>query len=74
MSRESIETLIERWMEDDAFRVAVRKDPEEAIRATGLELTKDEWGAVRNFDWSLSDEELSARANMEACATMADGC
>jgi len=74
MSRQSIESLIERWMEDNSFRAAIRKDPESAIRGTGLELTPDEWSAVRNFDWTLSDEELSARANMEACATMADGC
>jgi len=66
MSRESIEALVEKWTEDTSFRAAIRKDPEAAIRATGLELTPDEWVAVRNFDWTLSDEELTARANMDA--------
>jgi len=66
MSRESIEVLVEKWMEDPEFRAAVRKDPEGTVRSTGVELTADEWSAVRNFDWSLSDEELTARANMDS--------
>ena len=70
MGREALEQLIERWMEDDAFRTAIRKDPEGTIRATGLELTAEEWQAVRNLDWSLTDEELSTRAS-KAC--VADG-
>ena len=65
MSRESIEALVERWMEDPSFRAAVRKDPEGTVRGTGLELSTEEWAAVRNFDWSLSDEELTARAKMD---------
>jgi hypothetical protein len=68
MSRESLEMLVEKWTDDTTFRSAVRKDPEGAIRATGLELSADEWAAVRNFDWSVSDEELTTRANMESCA------
>ena len=72
MSRQSIEALVEKWMEDTSFRSAIRKDPEAAIRATGLELTTDEWAAVRNIDWSLSDEELTARSS--AAGSVADGC
>ena len=68
MSRDSIEALVERWMEDTSFRTAVRADPETAIKATGLELNSDEWAAIRNFDWNVSDEELTTRANMSGCA------
>jgi hypothetical protein len=63
MSREAIEELIDRWMDDPAFRAAVREDPEGALRGTGLELDADEWAAVRGIDWNLSDEELSSRAS-----------
>jgi predicted ribosomally synthesized peptide with nif11-like leader len=63
MSREAIEELIDRWMNDPAFRAAVREDPEGAVRDTGLELTADELAAVQGVDWSLSDEELSSRAS-----------
>jgi len=67
MSRESIEALVERWMEDTSFRAAVRANPEAAIRSTGMDLSQEEWAAVRNFDWSASDEELTTRANMDGC-------
>jgi predicted ribosomally synthesized peptide with nif11-like leader len=73
MSREAIETLVEKWMEDTSFRSAVRQDAAAAIRATGLELTTEEWAAVQNIDWSLSDEELSARRSATNCGS-ADGC
>ena len=63
MSREAIEELIDRWLDDPAFRAAVRQDPEGAVRATGLELDADEWAALQAVDWSLSDEELAARAS-----------
>lgn len=63
MSREAIEELIDRWMDDANFRASVRRDPEGVVRATGLELDVDEWAAIRKIDWSLSDEELSSRAN-----------
>ena len=63
MSREAIDELVGRWMEDPAFRAAVRKDPQGAVRATGLELTAEEWAAVSGLDWSLTDEELSTRVS-----------
>jgi hypothetical protein len=70
MSREAFEELVDRWMDDPAFRAAVRQDPEGAVRATGVELDEDEWAAVRAVDWSLSDDELAARASKAACAGM----
>lgn len=70
MSGEAIKQLIERWTNDEAFRNEVRKDPEAAVRATGLELTEEEWAGVRAVDWSLSDEELQARVNK----TVDPGC
>ena len=63
MSREAIEQLIDRWIDDLTFRDAVRQDPEAAIRSTGAEPREDEWLAVRAIDWNLSDEELTSRAS-----------
>jgi hypothetical protein len=71
MSRETIEELVDRWLDDPAFRAAVRQDPDAAIRATGLTLDADEWAAIRAIDWSLSDEELSTRASKSG--SVADG-
>jgi len=69
MKRELVEGLVERWTADADFRAAVRKDPEGAIRAAGLELSDAEWAAVRNFDWSVSDEELLARVSKTSGTT-----
>ncbi len=63
MSREALNQVLERWMNDEAFRAQVRQDPKAAIRGAGVELTDEEWAAVKNVDWSLSDEELHARAS-----------
>ena len=69
MSREVLEALLERWMDDAAFRTALRQDPEAALHGTGLELDENEWAAFRALDWSLSDEELSSRVSkIWACA------
>lgn len=63
MSQQAIEILFDRWMNDPTFRVAIRQDPEEAVRRTGVELTQEEWAALHAIDWSLSDEQLQARVN-----------
>lgn len=67
MSREAVKTLMDKWMNDPAFRDELRKDPEAAVRRTGVELEPDEWAAVRVIDWNTSDEELASRANKLVC-------
>lgn len=71
MSREAVEQLLDRWMDDPAFRAAVRENPEVAVRSTDLELDEEEWAALRAVDWSLSDEELTTRASK--AGSVADG-
>ncbi|HMS40829.1 MAG TPA: Os1348 family NHLP clan protein [Pyrinomonadaceae bacterium] len=63
MSRQAVETLMDKWMNDTNFRDEMRNDAESAIRGTNLELSTDEWEAVKNIEWSASDEELMSRAN-----------
>ena len=63
MSRESVEKLMDRWASDTTFRAEVRKDPEGAVKKIGADLTPEEWAALRQVDWALSDDELKARAN-----------
>lgn len=58
MSREAVESLIDRWINDPVFREELRKDPEGAIRSTGVELDEEEWAALRRIDWGLTDEDL----------------
>jgi Spy/CpxP family protein refolding chaperone len=44
-----------------AFRELMRKDPNGAVMTTGLELTEDEWAAIRKIDWKQSDAVLQQR-------------
>lgn len=63
MSRAAVETLLDRWMNEPAFRAELRRDPEGVVRRSGAALDEDEWAALRKIDWSLPDEELRARAS-----------
>lgn len=63
MSRQSVETLMDKWMDDTEFREQFRRDPEKKIRAGGYELDKTEWQAIKTMDWSASDEELMSRVS-----------
>ena len=63
MSRESVQTLMDRWINEPAFRTAMRNDPEATTRGSGVELDADEWAALRSIDWKLPDTELQARMN-----------
>ena len=61
MSRQVVETLLDKWTNDPTFRVAMRKDPEATVRTMNVELDQDEWSALRAMDWNLPDEELRTR-------------
>jgi hypothetical protein len=63
MSREAVEYVLDRWINDAAFREAVRADPEAAIRRAGIELEPAEWEAVRNATHLPGDHRLDAREN-----------
>lgn len=61
MSYENVGKIVDRWMEDAAFRQNLRKDPEGAIRQCRITLTKEEMTMLKTVDWKLSDEELKSR-------------
>lgn len=63
MSREAVETLMDRWVNEPAFRAALRSDPEAAIRRIGIELDEEEMTAFGKIDWGLPEEELQARVS-----------
>lgn len=63
MSRQALETLMDRWVNEPGFRDQLRADPEATVRQTGVSLSQDEWAALRSVDWSLPDEQLQVRAN-----------
>jgi hypothetical protein len=61
MRNDVVQKLVDRWEKDAAFRELMRKDPNGAVTTTGLELTEDEWAAIRKINWKQSDAELQQR-------------
>ena len=61
MSRQAVESLLDKWTGDPEFRAAMRQDAEASVRTLGVELDQDEWSALRAVDWNLPDEELRTR-------------
>ena len=58
--------VIERWANDEQFRDDFRADPEAALRDSGIELTDEEWEAVRTTDTSaMDDAQLQERIAKE---------
>jgi hypothetical protein len=66
MSQEGVAALVDRWMEDEAFREALRTDAAAAIGAGPFDLTAEERDALAAQDWTLSDEELKQRVSRAA--------
>ncbi len=65
MSREAVEILVDRWMNEPEFRAEMRQDPQGTVKRTGAALDDDEWAALSNIDWNASDEELQSRVSKQ---------
>lgn len=61
MSRQELEALMDRWITDPEFRDAFGRDPEAAVRDSGLSLEPDEMAALRAMDDEPPDQELQPR-------------
>ena len=58
MDKQHGQTLLDRWVEDEAFRTKMRSDPIGAASSSGIELSDEDNEFLRSVDWTLSDEEL----------------
>ena len=63
MSQAQIETIIERWMNDAAFRERMRAAPKATVAEEGYELSDEELQALDRLDLSGRDEDLVRQAN-----------
>jgi len=63
MSRESVELLIDRWINEPAFREEFQRDPEGTVARSGLSLTEQEWEDLRRMEASVAGEALQARVS-----------
>jgi hypothetical protein len=60
---DNIEPLIDRWIKDEEFRIALERNPEVAVREAGISLSPEQQEALTAVDWSQSDGELTARVS-----------
>ncbi len=61
MNQETLEMLMDKWMNEPTFREKMRTDPHNVISETGVSLTQEDLNELEQMDWSLSDEELQTR-------------
>jgi len=62
MSRDAVADLVERYLNDEAFRLAFARDPEAAVLAAGFDLDSDELAALHTTV-SAHDEPLKPRVS-----------
>lgn len=60
MNQETVEMLIDKWMNDVSFRDEMRVNPHAVLEQSGITLSEEDRETLENVDWSLSDEELLA--------------
>jgi len=62
MTDQDVEKLMDRWAVDAAFRTALRRDPETAVREAGFTLTREERSVLASINWWLPVEEICGKA------------
>jgi hypothetical protein len=63
MSHDAVADLVERYLNDAAFRTAFAQDPETAVVAAGFELDADELAALHSTVSSHDDQPLKPRVS-----------
>lgn len=66
MSYQNMGSLVDKWLNDTNFRNDLRKNPEEAVRKVGVQLSPEEWKTFKSVNWSLPDAELKAQISKGA--------
>ena len=61
MEQAKLKQLMDRWQRDEAFRTAVRTDPQRAIADAGIDLDPAEAAALAGVDWKQDDQQLERR-------------
>jgi hypothetical protein len=61
MSREAVEELLDRYINDPLFRARMKANPHRALDESGLDLTPEERKSLESVDWTLPDTQLQER-------------
>ena len=63
MERKGVDQLIQKYLNEPAFRTKMEKDFEGAIKSSGISLSHEELEAVRNQILATTDEALKPRVS-----------
>ena len=63
MSHDAVADLVERYLNDEAFRMAFARDPEAAVTRAGFELDGDELAALHASLSKRDDQALKPRVS-----------
>ena len=63
MNNTNVEKLIQKYLNEPAFRSKIEKDFEGAIKSSGISLSNEELEAVRHQVKATADEALHARVS-----------
>ena len=74
MDDKRLETLADKWTNDQTFREALRADPQKAVADLGITLDEDERAALDSLDFAnLSDAELEQRVSQSTGISLLPG-
>jgi hypothetical protein len=65
MASEAVDQLMDRWLNEPGFKDAMLADPSAALQGAGLDLSDEDWAAVRSVVSGLSDEALPDRVSKD---------
>ena len=63
MTRNGVDQLVQKYLNEPGFKDKMQRDPEGAVKNSGISLNAEEWATVRNIVMTTSDEALRQRAN-----------
>ena len=63
MKSANVDRLVEKWINEPAFREKMQKNFDGAIKSSGIRLSLEELEAVRNQVMVTNDEALKARVS-----------
>lgn len=63
MEQIAVQALLDRYVNDPAFRLELRTGLDGVVRMSGVEIAADQLAALGTIDWALTDDELRARVD-----------
>ena len=63
MQSKGVDQLVQKWLNEPAFKAKMSKDPEGTAKAAGISLSSEEWATVRNVMTASANTALRTRVS-----------